>query len=76
MRIKNIKSTKQIPMEGSITKMSYYVLRKAGTERAFSGSLNFNKREVFMFVLDVKFLYMNLNINTILVLDGLPLIVE
>ena len=43
-------------MEGSITKMSYYVLRKAGTERAFSGSLNFNKKEVLMYVPDVKFL--------------------
>ena len=26
-----------------LPKMSYYVLRKEGTERAFSGSLNFNK---------------------------------
>jgi peptide-methionine (R)-S-oxide reductase len=25
--------------------MAYYVLRKAGTERAFSGSLNYNKKE-------------------------------
>ena len=28
-----------------LSRMSYYVLRKAGTERAFSGPLNFNKRE-------------------------------
>ena len=31
--------------EAQLPKMSYYVLRKAGTERAFSGSLNFNKRK-------------------------------
>lgn len=31
--------------EAQLPKMSYYVLRKAGTERAFSGSLNFNKSE-------------------------------
>ena len=30
---------KQLP------EMAYYVLRKAGTERAFSGSLNYNKKE-------------------------------
>tara|TARA_B100000902_G_scaffold320954_1_gene313740 strand:+ start:155 stop:628 length:474 start_codon:yes stop_codon:yes gene_type:complete len=28
-----------------LPEMAYYVLRKAGTERAFSGSLNFNKKE-------------------------------
>ena len=28
-----------------LPKMAYYVLRKAGTERAFSGSLNYNKKE-------------------------------
>ena len=31
--------------KAQLPKMSYHVLRKAGTERAFSGSLNFNKRE-------------------------------
>ena len=62
--------------KAQLPKMSYYVLRKAGTERAFSGSLNFNKKRVLMYVPDVKFLYMSLNINMILVLDGLPLIVE
>ena len=30
---------KQLP------EMAYYVLRKSGTERAFSGSLNYNKKE-------------------------------
>jgi|TARA_B100001109_G_C18763849_1_gene427326 peptide-methionine (R)-S-oxide reductase len=28
-----------------LPKMAYYVLRKAGTERAFSGSLNYNKED-------------------------------
>jgi len=28
-----------------LPEMAYYVLRKAGTERAFSGSLNYNKKE-------------------------------
>ena len=28
-----------------LPEMAYYVLRKAGTERAFSGSLNFNKKK-------------------------------
>jgi len=28
-----------------LPQMAYYVLRKAGTERAFSGSLNYNKKE-------------------------------
>ncbi len=28
-----------------LPEMAYYVLRKAGTERAFSGSLNFNEKE-------------------------------
>ena len=31
--------------KAQLPKMSYYVLRKAGTERAFSGSLNFNKKD-------------------------------
>lgn len=31
--------------KAQLPKISYHVLRKAGTERAFSGSLNFNKRE-------------------------------
>jgi len=28
-----------------LPEMAYYVLRKAGTERAFSGSLNYNKKD-------------------------------
>ena len=31
--------------KAELPEMAYYVLRKAGTERAFSGSLNFNKKE-------------------------------
>ena len=28
-----------------LSQMSYYVLRKSGTERAFSGPLNYNKKK-------------------------------
>ena len=43
--------------------MSYYVLREAGTERAFTGILNYNKKRVHMSVQDAKHHYMIPNIN-------------
>jgi peptide-methionine (R)-S-oxide reductase len=38
-------SKSDVEWKEQLPEMAYYVLRKAGTERAFSGSLNYNKKE-------------------------------
>ena len=42
---KYLVSKSEAEWKEQLPEMAYYVLRKAGTERAFSGSLNFNKKE-------------------------------
>ena len=58
----------------SLTKMQYYVLREAGTERAFSSSLDKNYTDELIIVRLVILLYIHLKTNLTLVLDGLLLI--
>ena len=38
-------SKSDVEWKEQLPEMAYYVLRKAGTERAFSGSLNYNKKD-------------------------------
>lgn len=44
-KINYVVSKSDVEWKEQLPEMAYYVLRKAGTERAFSGSLNYNKKE-------------------------------
>ena len=44
-KIKYLISKSDAEWKEQLPEIAYYVLRKAGTERAFSGSLNYNKKE-------------------------------
>ena len=62
--------------KSELSKMSYYVLREAGTERAFTGILNYNKKKGTYVVQDARHHCMIQNTNMNQVRVGLLLIEE